>query len=84
MLSAKNLEITFNRGTPIENPVLRGLTLRLLGRITAREAGLQMLPLQHDSSPVTVYEQGQPVRTTVAELYAEATRIMHKEERNGE
>ena len=66
------------------DPVLRGLTLRLLGRIKAREAGLQMLPLQHDSSPVTVYEQGQPVRTTVAELYAEATRIMHKEERNGE
>ena len=66
------------------DPVLRGLTLRLLGRIMAREAGLQMLPLQHDSSPVTIYEQGQPVRTTVAELYAEATRIMHKEERNGE
>lgn len=39
------------------DPVLRGLTLRLLGRIKAREAGLQMLPLQHDSSPVTVYEQ---------------------------
>ena len=36
------------------DPVLRGLTLRLLGRIKAREAGLQMLPLQHDSSPVTV------------------------------
>ena len=66
------------------DPVLRGLTLRLLGRIKAREAGLQMLPLQHDLSPVTVYEQRQPVRTTVAELYAEATRIMHKEERNGE
>lgn len=27
MLSAKDLEITFNRGTPIENPVLRGLSL---------------------------------------------------------
>lgn len=29
MLSAKNLEITFNRGTPIENPVLRGLSLEI-------------------------------------------------------
>lgn len=66
------------------DPVLRGLTLRLLGRIGAREAGLQMLALQHDSSPVKIYEQGQPVSTTVAELYAEATRIMHKEERNDE
>ena len=66
------------------DPVLRGLTLRLLGRIGAREAGLQMLPLQHDSSPITIYEQGRPVDTTVAELYAEATRIMHKEKTNGE
>ena len=66
------------------DPVLRGLTLRLLGRIRAREAGLQMLPLQHDSSPITIYEQGRPVDTTVAELYAEATRIMHKEKTNGE
>ena len=31
MLSAKNLEITFNRGTPIENPVLRGLSLDIDG-----------------------------------------------------
>jgi len=66
------------------DPVLRGLTLRLLGRIGAREAGLQMLPLQHDSSPITIYEQGRPVDTTVAELYAEATRIMHKEKTNDE
>lgn len=29
MLSARNLEITFNRGTPIENPVLRGLSLEI-------------------------------------------------------
>jgi hypothetical protein len=66
------------------DPVLRGLTLRLLGRIGAREAGLQMLPLQHDASPITIYEQGRPVDTTVAELYAEANRIMHKEKTNGE
>lgn len=66
------------------DPVLRGLTLRLLGRIGAREAGLQMLSLQHDASPITIYEQGRPVDTTVAELYAEAARIMHKEKINGE
>lgn len=66
------------------DPVLRGLTLRLLGRIGAREAGLQMLSLQHDASRITIYEQGRPVDTTVAELYAEAARIMHKEKINGE
>ena len=29
MLGAKDLQITFNRGTPIENPVLRGLSLEI-------------------------------------------------------
>ncbi len=29
MLSARNLEVTFNRGTPIENRVLRGLSLEI-------------------------------------------------------
>ena len=66
------------------DPVLRGLTLRLLGRIRAREAGLQMMALQHDTTPITIHEQGQPVTTTVAELYAEATRNMHEEQGNGE
>jgi len=65
------------------NPVLRGLTLRLLGRIQAKEAGFQMLGLQHDTSPVTLYEQGVPLATTVAELSALATRTIHKEDGNG-
>lgn len=64
-------------------PVLRGLTLRLLGRIQAQEAGFQMLGLQHDTSPVTLYEQGVPLATTVAELSALATRTIHKEDGNG-
>lgn len=64
-------------------PVLRGLTLRLLGRIQAKEAGFQMLGLQHDTSPVTLYEQGVPLATTVAELSALATRTIHKEDGNG-
>jgi len=65
------------------DPVLRGLTLRLLGRIQAKEAGFQMLGLQHDTSPVTLYEQGVPLATTVAELSALATRTIHKEDGNG-
>ena len=65
------------------DPLLRGLTLRLLGRIQAKEAGFQMLGLQHDTSPVTLYEQGVPLATTVAELSARATRTIHKEDGNG-
>lgn len=60
-----------------DNPQLRALTLRLLGRITATEAGLQIMNLQYDQTPVTIYEQGQPVETTVAALSAEATRNLH-------
>jgi hypothetical protein len=65
-------------------PELRGLTLRLMGRIQAKEAGLQIMGLQFDNTPVTIYEQGQPVETTVAALSAEATRNIHKDDANGE
>ena len=65
------------------NPVLRGLTLRLLGRMQAKEAGFQILGLQHDVTPLIIYEQGVPLATTVAELSAQATRTIHKEDGNG-
>ncbi|ADW16938.1 heat repeat-containing PBS lyase [Desulfobulbus propionicus DSM 2032] len=66
------------------NPLLRGLTLRILGRIQAKEAALQIHGLQFDTTPITIYEQGTPVATTVAELSAEATRSLHKDHVNGE
>lgn len=62
------------------NPQLRALTLRLLGRIEAKEASLQIMGLQFDESPVTIYEQGLPVETTVAALSAEAARTLHTNE----
>ncbi|MGE4561240.1 MAG: DVU0298 family protein [Desulfobulbus sp.] len=65
-------------------PELRGLALRLMGRIQAKEAGLQIMGLQFDNTPVTIYEQGQPVETTVAALSVEATRNIHKDDANGE
>jgi len=66
------------------DPIMRGLTLRILGRIKAKEAGLQIMALQNDASSVTIYEQGTLVTTTVAELSAAATQHIHKEEGNGE
>jgi len=65
-------------------PLLRGLALRLMGRIQAKEAEMQIMGLQFDNTPITIYEQGQPVETTVAALSAEATRNIHKDDANGE
>ncbi len=67
-----------------EDPVMRGLTLRILGRIKAQEAGFQIMALQNDTTPVTIFEQGALVTTTVAELCAQATQNIHKEEGHGE
>jgi len=55
-----------------ENPVLRGLMARMLGRIKATEASFQLIGLQNDQSEIIIYEQGEPVATTVAALVAEA------------
>lgn len=66
------------------DPVLRALTLRLLGRIKAQEAGFQIMSLQHDQTPVTICEQGQSLTTTVGALSARATEHIYKEKTNGE
>jgi hypothetical protein len=65
------------------DPILRGLTLRVLGSIQAREAGFQIMGLQHDTTPITIYEKGQPLETTVAALSIQATQTIHKEDANG-
>ena len=66
------------------DPMMRGLTLRLLGRIKAKEAGLQIMALQNDETPVTICEQGAFNTTTVAALSVQATQNIHKEDSNGE
>lgn len=60
-----------------ENPVMRGLMARLLGRIKATEASIQLIGLQHDQSEITIYEYGEPVTTTVAALVAEANQLIN-------
>lgn len=49
-------------------PELRALTLRLLGRIRAHEAKSHMEKLLGDMSLVTIFEEGQPMHTTIASL----------------
>lgn len=55
-----------------DNPVIRGLMARLLGRIKATEAMFQIMGLQKDETEITIYEQGEPVKTTVTALVKEA------------
>ena len=63
--------------------VLRALTLRLLGRIKAKEAAFQVMALQNDQTPVTVFSWGAPVSTTVAALATEATATIHEDDNDG-
>jgi hypothetical protein len=51
-----------------ENPRVRGLTALLLGRIQAKEVTFQLMGLQKDHSPITIYQHGEPVLTKVAAL----------------
>ena len=62
-----------------ENPKIRGLMARLMGRISATEAAFQIMGLQDDHSEITIYEQGRPVRTTVAKLADQAVAQIHSQ-----
>ncbi len=59
---------------------MRGLMARLLGRIKAEEASLQIMGLQQDESEVIIYEQGGPVPTTVAALATEAVQQIRQDD----
>ena len=51
---------------------VRGHLARLLGRIEATEATMQLMGLHQDNAEITVWEEGEPLRTTVAEQAARA------------
>jgi hypothetical protein len=59
-----------------DNPVMRGLMARLMGRIKATEAMFQVMSLQQDEHEITIYEDGHPVRTTVAQLANRAVEMI--------
>ncbi len=63
-----------------QNPVLRALAVRLLGRIQAKEAALQIMGLTHDGTPVSIPDQGRLASTTVTALAAEALKLIHQDE----
>lgn len=54
---------------------VRGQMARLLGRISATEATMQLMGLHDDNHELVIWEQGVPVQTTVAE---QASRAINK------
>jgi hypothetical protein len=62
-----------------EDPTVRGLMVRLMGRIRATEAAFQVMGLQDDQNEITYYEKGQPVKTTVAQLADTAVEQIHSQ-----
>lgn len=66
------------------DPVVRGLTARLMGRLGAGEASFQLMALRDDDSEITVYEQGCAQQTTVAELAARAVDTITDKKRQQE
>ncbi|WP_417915669.1 DVU0298 family protein [Candidatus Electronema sp. JM] len=61
-----------------ESAAVRGLTVRLLGRVKANEVIFQIMALQQDMSEVVIYQRGEAVKTTVAALVTEAVAEMRK------
>ncbi|BDD86105.1 DVU0298 family protein [Desulfofustis limnaeus] len=55
-----------------EQAEVRGQTARLLGRLGATEASMQLLGLHNDQDGLVIWEDGTPVPTTVAEQAAKA------------
>ena len=54
------------------DPMVRGQLARLLGRISASEAVMQLMGLHEDTAEIVIWEKGEPVKTTVAEQAAKA------------
>ncbi|MDJ0623019.1 MAG: HEAT repeat domain-containing protein [Desulfocapsaceae bacterium] len=58
---------------------VRGYIARLLGRIKATEAAIQLMEVSGDQSSFTLWEGGVPVKTTVAQEATKAIQAIHKE-----
>ncbi len=55
---------------------VRGQVARLLGRIGASEASMQLMGLHNDTAELVIWEQGVPVRTSVAEQAKKAVNLI--------
>jgi hypothetical protein len=58
-------------------PQVRGQIARLFGRIKATEVALQLMALKDDHAELTIWENGEASRTTVAAEAAKAVAAIH-------
>jgi hypothetical protein len=61
-----------------ESAAVRGLTVRLLGRVKAKEVIFQIMGLQNDQREIILYQRGEPVKTVMSALAAEAVAEMQR------
>ena len=67
------------------DPDLRACAIRLLGRIRAKEVIRRIREMIDDTTPVVIYEQGQPVKTDMSRLAQEAITLIEEQgEKNGD
>jgi hypothetical protein len=52
--------------------------LRLLGRLRATEAAEHIKALENNTDPVTIYENGLPIKTDIGSLAKEAMELITK------
>ena len=62
-----------------EEPTIRGLALRLFGRIHLQEAESKIAALTDDTAALTIYEDGVAVETTVSEQAEKALNLIKQE-----
>lgn len=62
---------------------VRGQIARLLGRIRATEAAIQLMALSNDEEPFKIWDNGAFLETTVASEAAKAIQLIHKDKQDG-
>jgi hypothetical protein len=62
----------------LDSPVaaVKGHMLRILGRLKAKEVAAQIRALQEETIPVTIFEDGLSVQTTIGELASDALQLI--------
>jgi hypothetical protein len=58
-------------------PEVRGHIARLFGNIKATEVSLQLMGLNNDKEPLSIWENGQWIETNVAQEAAKAVQAIH-------
>jgi len=63
------------------DPLLRACSLRLLGRIRAREVLSRIEEMKAEETVIIIYEEGRPVQTTIGHLAREAAALINEQQK---